>query len=326
MTFESTGIRSPGAILLDRQVRMLRTAMGPAISAALADPKILEIQLNPDGRMWVDRLGEGCADSGVKVTPQDAERIIRLVASHLHIEVNAAKPFISAELPETGERFSGVLPPVTRAPAFAIRKRAIQIISLAQYVIDGFMTEEQALALRQGVREKRNIVIAGGTGTGKTTLANTLLQEIAATGDRVLTLEDTPELQCSAQNAVSFRTHRGVAAMGDLTREILGYSPDRIIVGEVRGGEALAMLKAWGSGHPGGVATVHANSAYGALLRLESLVQEVVVTVSPALIAQAVDIIVFLSRRAAQRRVEEMIRVRGHQGGEYQIEPLQPFL
>ena len=326
MTLDSSALRTPGAVLLDRQVRMLRTAMGPAIAAALADPQVLEIQLNPDGRMWLDRLGEGCGDSGLKVTPQDAERIIRLVASHLHIEVNAAKPFISAELPETGERFSGVLPPVTRAPAFAIRKRAIQIISLAQYVVDGFMSEEQALALRQAVRERRNIVIAGGTGTGKTTLANTLLQEIAATGDRVLTLEDTPELQCSAQNALSLRTHRGVATMGDLTREILGYSPDRIIVGEVRGAEALAMLKAWATGHPGGVTTLHSNSAHGALLRLESLVQEAVVTVSPTLIAQAVDIVVFLSRRAAQRRVEEMIRVRGQRGGEYHIEPLQPSL
>jgi len=312
--------------MLDRQARMLRTAMGPAIAAALADPEVIEIQVNPDGAMWLDRLGSGCEDTGTKITPQDAERIIRLVASHLRIEVNATTPFICADLPETGERFGGVLPPVTRAPTFVIRKRAIHIISLAQYVAEGFMSEEQALALRQAVRERRNIVIAGGTGTGKTTLANSLLQEIAYTNDRVLILEETPELQCLSPNHVSYRAQRGVVGMRDLSREILIYSPDRIVIGEVRGGEALELLKAWGTGHPGGVTTLHANNACGALFRLENLVQEVVVTVSRTVIADAVDIIVFLSRRAGQRRVEEMIRVRGLRGTEYRIEPLLPSL
>ena len=323
---DSTLSRTPASALLDRQVRMLRTAMGPAIAAALADPQVLEIQVNPDSTLWLDRLGEGCADSGVRITPQDAERIIRLVASHLRVEVNAAAPFISAELPETGERFSGVLPPITRAPAFAIRKRAIQIIPLAQYVVDEAMTEKQALALRQAVRERRNIVIAGGTGTGKTTLANSLLQEMAASGDRVLTLEETPELQCTARNAVSLRCQRGIVSMRDLTREILGYSPDRIVVGELRGAEALDLLKAWATGHPGGLTTLHANSARGALTRLEHLAQEAVVTIHPALVADAVDIVVFLSRRAGMHRVEEMIRVHGQQGGAYQVEPLEPSL
>jgi len=313
-----------GSAMLDRQVRMLRTAMGPAISAALAAPEVIEIQVNPDGTLWLDRLGEGCSDSGIRITAQDAERIIRLVASHVRLEVNAATPFVFTELPETGERFAGALPPVTRAPIFVIRKRAISVISLAQYVVEGFMTEAQALALRQAVRERRNIVIAGGTGTGKTTLANTLLQEIAVSDDRVLILEDTPELQCSCENHVAFRTQRGAVTMRDLAREILIYSPDRIVMGEVRGGEALDLLKAWATGHPGGITTLHANSASGALTRLEHLVQEAVVKVHPALLAEAVDIVVFLSRRGGHRRVDDMIRVRGVRGDEYHIEPLVP--
>jgi len=181
------------------------------------------------------------------------------------------------------------------------------------------------LALRQAVRERRNIVIAGGTGTGKTTLANTLLQEIATGDDRVLILEDTPELQCSCDNHVAFRTQRGAVTMRDLTREILIYSPDRIVMGEVRGGEALDLLKAWATGHPGGITTLHAGSAAGALTRLEHLVQEAVVKVHPALIAEAVDIVVFLSRSAGHRTLDDIIRVRGLRGSEYEIEPLVPF-
>jgi P-type conjugative transfer ATPase TrbB len=312
------------AATLNRQTRMLRTAMGPAVARALEDSQVIEVLLNPDGTLWVDRLGEGRSPTGAKISHQDAERIIRLVASHVRLEVNASTPIVSAELPETGERFEGVLPPVTRAPAFAIRKRAIKSVSLAQYVVDEFMSEAQAFALRQAVRERRNIVIAGGTSTGKTTLANALLREIAACGERVLVLEDTIELQCVCDDHVALRTRPGVATMRDLVRSTLRLTPDRIVVGEVRGGEALDLLKAWATGHPGGIATVHASSAHGALTRLEQLIQEAVVTVSPALIAEAVDVVVFLSRYGRKNRLSELARVTGYHGGTYQLEPLLP--
>ncbi|HEY6927715.1 MAG TPA: P-type conjugative transfer ATPase TrbB, partial [Steroidobacteraceae bacterium] len=242
---------------------MLRTAMGPAIAKALEDPDVVEVLLNPDGSLWLDRLGAGRAPTGVRLTAQDAERIIRLVAAHLRLEVHAGAPIISAELPETGERFEGVLPPVTRAPTFAIRKRTAGVVPLAQYVVDGVLTESHALALRQAVHERRNILIAGGTSTGKTTLANALLQEMARTGDRVIVIEDTVELQCTADDHVPMRTKRGVASMTELVRSTLRLRPDRIVVGEVRGAEALDLLKAWGTGHPGGLATIHAGSARG---------------------------------------------------------------
>lgn len=310
------------ATTLNRQTRMLRTAMGPAIARALEDPGVIEVMLNPDGSLWVDRLGEGRSPTGLKVTPQDAERIIRLVAAHVRMEVHAGAPIVSAELPETGERFEGILPPVTKAPSFAIRKRAIAIIPLAQYVVDGFMTEAQAIALRQAVHERRNIVIAGGTSTGKTTLANALLREMAHTGDRVLILEDTIELQCGCDDHVALRTRPGVVSMKDLVRSTLRFRPDRIVVGEVRGAEALDLLKAWATGHPGGIATLHASSARGALTRLEQLIQEAVVTVSPELIAEAVDVVVFLSRYSRTSRVEELVRLAGFGAGSYRLEPL----
>ena len=185
------------------------------------DPDVVEVMLNPDGSLWVDRLGSGREPLGVSLTPADGERIIRLVAAHVGAEVHAGKPLLSAELPETGERFEGALPPVTPGPVFALRKRAVGLIRLDAYVADGILTEAQAEFLRNAVRERQNILIAGGTSTGKTTLANALLDEVAATGDRVIVLEDTVELQCTARDHVPLRTRAGVVTMAELVRSTL---------------------------------------------------------------------------------------------------------
>ena len=303
----------------ERRIRMLRTAMGPEIAAALEDPDVVEVLLNPDGTLWLDRLGTGRHPTGTVIPRGVAERIIRLVATHVRAQVHAGAPILSAELPETGERFQGVLPPVVRAPSFAIRKRALNIFTLDRYVADGILSNVQAAFLRRAVRQRLNIVVAGGTSTGKTTLANALLDEIAQTHDRVLILEDTVELQCRSDDHVGMRTEPGVSTMADLVRATLRLRPDRIVVGEVRGAEALDLLKAWGTGHPGGLATVHAGSAHGALTRLEQLVQEVSVTVPRALIAEAVNVIVFIAGRGRGRRVQEIARVVGFDQHGYQL-------
>jgi len=308
------------SIALDRRTRMLRTAMGPHIAKALEDRDVVEILLNPDGSLWFDRLSSGRAPAGISITSADAERIIRLVATHVRAEVHHGAPILSAELPETGERFEGVLPPVVRAPAFAIRKRASTVISLDEYVADGVLTDAQAVALRQAVRDRKNILIAGGTSTGKTTLANALLQVIAGTGDRVVLIEDMVELQCLAEDHVPLRTRSGVVSMRELVRSTLRLRPDRIVVGEVRGGEALDLLKAWGTGHPGGIATIHAGSALGALARLEQLILEVTVTPPRALIAEAIHMIVFIAGRGRARRVGAIVRVVGLDGEAYRLE------
>jgi type IV secretion system protein TrbB len=290
---------------------MLRTALGPAIAAWLEDPAVVEVMLNPDGRLWVDRLSTGLAETGQHLAAADGERIVRLVAHHVGAEVHAGSPRVSAELPETGERFEGLLPPVVTAPTFAIRKPAVAVFSLEDYVAGGIMTAVDANSLREAVAHRRNILVAGGTSTGKTTLANALLAEVAKTADRVVLIEDTRELQCRAPNLVALRTKDGVASLSDLVRSSLRLRPDRIPIGEVRGAEALDLLKAWGTGHPGGIGTIHAGTALGALRRLEQLIQEAVVTVPRALIAETIDLIAVLSGRGTARRLTELARVDG---------------
>lgn len=303
------------ALSIERRRAMLRTAMGPGIAAALADRAVIEIMVNPDGMLRLDRLGEGRIDTGARYDPAQVERIIRLVASHARTEAHANAPIVSAELPPhgegAGERFEGILPPVSLAPCFAIRKPAARIYTLLDYVRDGVMPAESAQLLRLAVAQRKNILIAGGTSSGKTTLANALLAEMGHLDQRIILIEDTRELQCAASDVVALRTRAGSVNMADLVRSTLRLRPDRIIVGEVRGREALDMLKAWNTGHPGGIATVHANSALAALYRLEQLVQESVVTVPRRLIAEAVDMIAFISGRGLARRVDTIARVAG---------------
>ena len=162
----------------DRRRAMLRTAMGPVIGPALQDPAVIEVMVNPDGRLWLDRHGEGRIETAESIVAHEVERIIRLVASHIRAECHAGNPIVSAELPETGERFEGLLPPVSTAPCFAIRKPAGVLFRLCDYVDTGVMNQLQADALSKAVLEKRNIVVVGGTSSGKTTLVNALLAEV----------------------------------------------------------------------------------------------------------------------------------------------------
>lgn len=305
---------------------MLRTALGGAIAEWLADPTVIEIMLNPDGRLWVDRLGVGITDSGILLSAADGERIIRLVAHHVGAEVHTGAPRVSAELPDGGERFEGLLPPVVAAPTFAIRKPAVAVFTLGDYVASGIMDMVAAEALRRAVADRQNILVAGGTGTGKTTLANALLAEVAKTSDRVVLIEDTRELQCAAPNLVAMRTKDGVASLSDLVRSSLRLRPDRIPIGEVRGAEALDLLKAWGTGHPGGIGTIHAGSAIGALRRMEQLIQEAVITVPRALLAETINLVAVLVRDGAGRRLSELARVDGLDPatGEYRLKSLIP--
>lgn len=300
----------------DRRRAMLRTAMGPAIAAALLNPRVIEIMVNPDGVLRLDILGQGRVDTGEQLSASEVERIIRLVASHARAEVHGDAPIVSAELPPSvegraGERFEGVLPPVSTGPCFSIRKLAERRYTLDDYIADGIVSAGGANRLRIAVADRLNILVAGGTSSGKTTLANALLAEMASADERVILIEDTRELQCPAADAVALRTRPGIVSMADLVRSTLRLRPDRIIVGEVRGPEALDMLKAWNTGHPGGIATIHANSALRALFRIEQLVQEAVVSVPRELIAAAIDVVVFIAGRGLDRRIASIARVDG---------------
>jgi P-type conjugative transfer ATPase TrbB len=306
-----------------RRRQMLRTAFGPSIAAALADPTVLEVMVNPDGRLWIERAVTGRRDSGERIGAAEAERIVRMVAAHVRREVTEHTPIVSAELPESGERFEGIMPPVAAAPCFAVRKPADVLYRLSDYIVGRVMSLRQAAVLALAVRDRKNILVVGGTSSGKTTLVNALLAEVAELDERVVILEDTRELKCAAADCLALRTKPGVASLADLVRSTLRLRPDRIIVGEVRGPEALDMLKAWNTGHPGGITTVHANSAEAGLTRLEQLVQEAVVTVPRALIVEAIDIVVFLRGRGPRRHLESILEVRGlSPDGDYVLQPL----
>ena len=291
----------------------LRRELGLNVLTALGDPDITEVMLNPDGSLWVESERDGMRDTGARISGIQAENLIGTVASMLGAVVNASSPIVEGELPLDGNRFEGILPPVSTAPVFVIRKRPGVVYTLDDYVTAGIMEPWQAEVLRGAVRTRQNTVIAGGTASGKTTLANALIHEMVMLGgqaERFVILEDTRELQCSARNAIELRTG-DVADLTRLTRVTMRLRPDRIVIGEVRGAEALALLKAWNTGHPGGLTTVHANSAAAALVRLDALIQEAGVPPQPQLIVEAVDLLVFIARTAEGRRVRELATVTG---------------
>ncbi len=313
---------SPTTSVHARSTSMLRSALGTAIGAWLDEPNIAEVMLNADGRLWIDRLDSGLTPTDEVLTPAQAERIIRLVAHHVGAEVHRASPRVSAELPDSGERFEGLLPPVVAEPVFSIRRPASLPLALADYVAAGTMTTIAAVYLGQAVKDHANILVAGGTSTGKTTLTNALLAVASAGSDRIILIEDTRELRCDAANVVALRTSPGVT-MTDLVRSSLRLRPDRIPIGEVRGPEALDLLKAWGTGHPGGIGTIHAGTASAALHRLEQLILEAIPHVPRPLIAETIDVIAVLTGRGTERRLSELVRVEGlAPDGGYRLLPI----
>ncbi len=305
----------------ERKNAALRQAMGPTLAAALAEPSVVEVMVNADGAIWIERIGQGRAFSGARMAPADAERILRLVADHVGEVVTRDRPLISATLPQSGERFQGVFPPICVAPCFSIRKRPEAIFTLQDYVDQAIMTSGQARVLVQAAADRENILIAGGTGAGKTTLVNAVLALPAYHGDRMILIEDTPELQCSARDQLSLLTKRTdpPVTMADLVRAALRLRPDRIVIGEVRDGSALDMLKAWNTGHPGGLATLHANSAREALSRLEDLIGEVSPVIPYRAIGQAIGVVAFLKRAPRGRILESILRVEGWRDGVYVV-------
>ena len=313
----------------NRLADAFRDRLGGFIREALDDPDVIEVMVNACGHVWLDRLRGGRAETGHQLPPAAAEAIIRLVAHHIGETVSEERPLIAGTLPLTGERFQGVLPPIAKAPSFTIRKRPEVIFRLDDYVDRGIMTDEQAMILLGALIERRNILVSGGTSSGKTTLLNALLAEDAITADRVVLIEDTVELQCAAHDQLQLLTRRAAPTITirDLVQTTLRLRPDRIIIGEIRDGAgALDMLKAWNTGHSGGLGTVHANSGSDALHRLEDLISEVAASVPQRLIDQAVDLIVHIARTPHGRRIEQILSVQSFHDGRYvTAEPAVPL-
>jgi type IV secretion system protein TrbB len=320
-----------------RLLAKLRRELGDTVLAALADPSVIEVMLNPDGALWLDKFGEGMVR--VDTMPQSqAESLLATIAAMLETTVSYDKPILEGELPLDGSRFEGIVAPVVARPAFAIRKRASRVFGLEDYVKARILTtrddpanhsaaDEASFAaqcrdlshyqvLKRAIKERKNVLVVGSTGSGKTTFVNALLDGIAKdTPDhRLVLIEDTGEIQCAAANFVQMRSAHHVSMLACL-KATMRLRPDRIIVGEVRGAEALALLKAWNTGHPGGLATVHANDAMAGLIRMEQLIQEANVPPQPQLIAEAVNVVAFIARDSASaggRKVRELISVEGY--------------
>ena len=302
----------------------LRAELGPAVIEALEDPAVVEVILNADGRLWVERHGEPMQPAG-SMTAANALSLLGTIASALDTVISRDAPVLEGELLLDGSRIEGIVPPITAAPIFAIRKRATLVFSLQQYVDEDIMTAAQRDQIARAVADKRNILVVGGTGTGKTTLVNAIIREMAEAfpDQRLVVLEDTTELQVQSPNHCVLRTSM-TTSMQDLLRATMRLRPDRILVGEVRGAEALALLKAWNTGHSGGVATVHANDSLAALTRLEQLVAEGgLVQGRENLIGEAVDLVVTIQRAPTGRRVGDLLRVTGYSYGEYLTEAME---
>jgi type IV secretion system protein VirB11 len=309
---------SPQQIQERRRDELLRRQLGPQLLAAIADPTITDIIVNEDGRVWFEAHGKGLFAAGFVLPESHRESLIGTVAAALGTTADNDHPIVEGELPIERIRFEGLMPPVVRRPCFAMRKPAQVLYTLDDYVRDGIVTGAQAEIFREATHRRWNIAIAGGTGSGKTTFAGALINEMVAgsnSNERYVIIEDTLEIQCRAENLVQLHTSEAI----DLTRLVratMRLRPDRIIIGEVRGAEALALLKAWLTGHPGGVTTIHANSARAALTRLSSLVQEAGVPPQPELIAETIDLIAYIVRTPKGRKVTELVRVESYDARE----------
>ncbi len=287
----------------------LSRELGPIVGAALVEDGVVEIALNPDGKVWVEKLGAGFEMRGVMEAPA-AEALMNTIATCLHTTVTRENPILEGELPLDGSRFEGLLPPIVARPTFTIRRKASRVFTLADYVTQGVITPDQHALLLAAVDKRENILIGGGTGSGKTTFTNAIIHSIAerTPEHRIIIIEDTSEIQCAAPNVATLHTSDTVDMLR-LLRATMRLKPDRIVVGETRGAEALSLLKAWNTGHPGGVATVHANNGVGALIRMEQLIAEASPTPMPHLIAQAVNLVAMIGRCPGGRRLTEILRV-----------------
>ena len=311
-----------------RTRKTLINAMGSSILEYLADTNVLELAVNTDQRLWIDTFDRGWVDTGHKVLPSIAKQIIYGVAAMADTVIDVEnKPYLEAEMkpwePYWSKcRFQAELPDIVDVPIFNIRKHARTVFTLDDYVRQGTMTERQREVILQGIQNNENIIAAGGTSSGKTTLLNAILDKVSDTGDRLVIIEDTPELQCNAPNHVRLKTQKPYIDMNELLRMSLRLSPRRIVVGEVRGKEALTLLKAWNTGHDGGCATLHSDSALESLYRLEQMISEISVSPQQRTIGQAVGMVIYIKKDGVKRKVSEIIRVKRYnpQSQEYEIE------
>ena len=295
-------------------------SLGVENRADLEKDDVIELYINDDRKVWIDTLSSGRHFTGRFMEASDSMRVIQAVADYTDKIVDKTSPFVSSELPGTGSRFQGVIPPIVDNPVFNIRKKGIRVFTLDDYVKSGSLTVNQKEIIIEAVNARKNILIVGATSTGKTTFANAVIAEIAKTGDRLIIMEDTKEIQSVAEDTLRLLTS-DFASMLDLFKSSMRQRPDRLIAGEVRGEEALSMLTGWNSGHPG-ICTIHSYTAMGGLRQLEQYVQIKSVSAQEKLIASAVNLIIVIKKIGTERKITEIAKVNGWENGEYLLEKI----
>ncbi len=302
----------------------IKHSLGAEVITLLEDDAVIEILRNANGSLCVERLGCSIQKLQNSLTDRQVESLIRLLASSAQEVCNDKHPSLAVKLPYWHARFQGLLPPVVTAPSFSIRKHAKHVFSLEHYLVNQNLSQEQYEVLLTAVVNRENILISGGTGSGKTTLANAILEKMIETGDRIITVEDTPELRLSSDIGLQLFTKSAIGYNAQLAlKDILRLRPDRIVLGELRDGACLDLIKAWNTGHSGGLTTIHANSAELAMSRVESLIAEVSVTIPRELISQTVNLIVQVKRQGPKRIISEIIRINGSKANGYAFEPIR---
>ncbi|MGL5209368.1 P-type conjugative transfer ATPase TrbB [Cetobacterium sp.] len=296
-------------------IQLLNYSLGEEVVKYFSDDNVIEIMLNDDGKLWIDTF-DGTKDTGVIIDNEKALSVAYLLASHIGAEINQDCPHLGGELPGTGFRFQIEIPPIVSNVSFNIRKKAIRVFSLNDYLKNEVMTIRQKNIIEEAVKDRKNILVVGGTSSGKTTLCNAILKEIAKYKNRVVLIEDVQELQCETENKVRMKTCKNTS-IRDLIKITMRKTPERIIVGEIRDGAALDLLKAWNSGHPGGISTIHADDCLGGLEKLEQYIQEVSANPQSKLIARAVDLVVVIAKVEGQRKITQIVTVDGYKNGEY---------
>ncbi len=311
-----------------RLLEGLRHACGPLIMGVLEDPEVIEVMLNPDGSLWIEKYGQDHDCIGETPVAQ-GQLILSQVASGLNLTVNEKSPIVEGEFPLDGSRFEGTFPPIVGpGPSLSLRKKASRVFTLAEYAAAGSITLKSVNIIEDAVLRRLNIVVVGGTSSGKTTFVNAVIDAIfrLTPTHRLLILEDTAELQSKSPNTVFLRTSvLAEVDMRKLAKVSMRYAPKRILIGEVRDAAALEMLKLWNTGHPGGVSTFHADSAEEALPRLEELVEEAGLGPKQKLIGRAVDLAVYMEKTPDnQRRISSIVRVNkfNHKEDFYETETL----
>lgn len=301
----------------DNLLDLLEISLGKEIMSCMNDPAIIEIMKNDDGSVFKDHITEGLSYL-CHLDAQQSLNVVTLVASHINQEVTVKTPIVSAELPSSGFRFEGNIPPISVTATFNIRKHTTLDLTLDDYVKANIMTEEQAQTIKEAVKNKKNILVVGGTGSGKTTLCNAILNEMALYNERIIIIQDTNELKCKCENKVYLRSSNYVS-IRDLLFSTLRRTPNRIIIGEVRDGAALNVIKAWNTGHSGGLCTLHADSAELALMQLESYISEVSEKPQEMTIVNTIDYIIDIQRVGAKRKIQGIVEVKGYRGSNGEI-------